>query len=61
MGDGFAVGCEFDPTTNTYEFTVDDGSRKVVSFPQATPDEIAKLIRDIESCMPIVRKGEQPQ
>ena len=58
VGDGFAVACEFDPTTNTFDFAVDDGSRKVVSFPEATPDEIAKFIKDLERCCPVTRKGE---
>jgi hypothetical protein len=57
VGDGFAVGCEFDPTTNTFEFMVSDGSRKLVSFPEASSAEIAKLIEDIKSCMPVVNQG----
>jgi hypothetical protein len=57
IGDGFAVSCEFDPTTNTFDFAVSDGSRKAVSFPEATADEVAKAIKDIESCCPLARKG----
>ena len=59
IGDGFAVSCEFDPTTNAFDFTVNNGSRKVTSFPEATPEQIAKLITDIENCCPLARKGER--
>jgi hypothetical protein len=58
IGGGFAVRCEFDPAANTLEFTVNNGSRRAVSFPEATPDEVTKLLKDIQSCCPLARKGE---
>lgn len=56
IGKGYAVGCEFDAATNTFNFAVSDGSRKTVSLPTATADEIARMLDDLEaSCVPVVR------
>ncbi len=60
VGDGFAVSCEVDDATNSFDFVLDSGGRKVVRFPEATPEEVAKAIADIRSCdVPVTCKGKQ--
>ena len=58
MGDGIAVGCTFDAASKSFDFTVSDGTRKVLSFPDASAAEIARLIEDLQSCMPVIEQGE---
>jgi hypothetical protein len=60
IGGGFAKSVVFDEATNTFDFLLEDGRHEVVSFPEATLEEIAQAIADIQTCVPVVRKGKLP-
>jgi hypothetical protein len=55
----FAVSCEFDEVANSFDFLLEDGNHKVLSFPKATTEEIEKFIAENTKYLPIIRKGER--